>query len=96
MSVEIYNGVKRYLDKDRQLYRTDGPAYITSVGFKQWWSNGTSWRADGPTTYCQSGTMEWVDSMEADWPTRSGGPALDSPNGRKLWYDNGYALWPKL
>ena len=71
------------INKNGQLYCTDGPAIEHSDGTKKWYLNGQLHRTDGPAIERIDGTKEWYLN---DQLHRTDGPAVECLNGTKFWY----------
>jgi hypothetical protein len=88
-SGEYIHPVQKYifwLDKNGVKHRTDGPAYISKTGNKEWFVNGVCHRLDGPAIESSNGDKEWLVNGVRH---RLDGPALEWKNGLKKWYVNG-------
>jgi hypothetical protein len=52
-------GTKKWYNQQGQLHRTDGPAYETANGGKEWYLNGQLHRTDGPAIEYPDGHKRW-------------------------------------
>ena len=75
-----------YRNKNKQLHRLDGPAYISLGGYKEWRIKGKLHRLDGPAIEKTNGDKEWWVKGKHH---RLDGPAIEHSNGYKAWYTNG-------
>src|SRR3989304_1681254 len=71
------------INKNGQLYCTDGPAIERIDGTKEWYLNDQLHRTDGPAVECLNGTKKWYLNGQLH---RTDGPAIERFNGTKEWY----------
>ena len=77
---------RQYKNENGETHRTDGPAFESSDGTKEWWVNGKRHRTDGPAFESSDGTKEWWVNGKHH---RTDGPAVERSDGHKIWFLNG-------
>ena len=83
-SIDKYGNQIWHLPDSRLLqHRIDGPAYIRTDGYQEWYVNGELHRTDGPAILKQDGSQEWwVHGIQH----RSDGPAVAWADGEQEWW----------
>jgi hypothetical protein len=75
---------KIWRNQEGQRHRTDGPAFETAYGYKEWYVNGQRHRTDGPAIEYADGTKAWFLNGQqltfAEWADR----VADSEQARTL------------
>ena len=80
------NGYVEWLNEKGQHHRTDGPAFESADGYREWYVNGNLHRTDGPAVEYADGDREWWVNGNLH---RIDGPAIEYANGDRYWYVNG-------
>ena len=80
------NGDKEWRDKNFNLHRLDGPAFIHSGGDIEWFKHGIRHREDGPAVEKNNGYKFWYQN---GYRHRLEGPAIEGTDIPDFWYLNG-------
>jgi hypothetical protein len=70
-------GTKRWFDKKGRLHRLDGPAFIYSDGYEEWYRHGKLHRDDGPA-------IIWPSENQFVW-YKDGEPYEPSAHEIMVW-----------
>jgi hypothetical protein len=88
-TVTVEDDTTTWHDTNGYLHRTNGPAIITTGGYKQWFRHGLRHRDDGPAIVTTGGYKSWWQHGERH---RDDGPAIEYADGHKVWWLNGTEL----
>ena len=79
-------GAKIWRNRQGNLHKRKGPAFIYPSGTKFWYINGQLHREDGPAVEYVDGDKVWYINGKKH---REDGPAIEYASGLKGWYING-------
>jgi hypothetical protein len=86
LTINVF-GTKKWINKQGELHRLNGPAIEYSSGSEEWYENGLRHRIDGPAIHLSNGYGAWFIENKRH---REDGPAVIFGDGDKEWWLNDF------